>query len=179
MKKLFMILPLALILCFMVGCQDKAAMAELEEFKAQAAVEEQNMELTKQMFEAWGKGDTEAFKGFLAPDYVYYYPSGNPKSMSMEEVTGLAKAFWQGFPDMSFSMEDIFSAGDKVIFRFTQKGTQTGDFMGIPATGKSFVASGYLISRFVDGKVTEQWEEFDMMGMMTQLGMELKPKEEK
>jgi len=46
MKKLLIILPLALILCFMVGCQDKEAMAELEEFRAQAAVEEQNKEIT-------------------------------------------------------------------------------------------------------------------------------------
>jgi hypothetical protein len=45
MKKLFMILPLVLIVCFMVGCQDKEAMAELEEFKAQAALEEANRAL--------------------------------------------------------------------------------------------------------------------------------------
>ncbi len=51
MKKLFMILPLALILCFMVDCQDRAAMAELVEFKAQAEVEEQNKEIVKRYFE--------------------------------------------------------------------------------------------------------------------------------
>ncbi|MFC2142262.1 hypothetical protein ACFLR7_04960 [Acidobacteriota bacterium] len=45
MKKLYMILPLAMILCFVVGCQDKAAMAELEEFRAQATVEAENKEL--------------------------------------------------------------------------------------------------------------------------------------
>jgi Tfp pilus assembly protein PilP len=47
MKKLYLILSLALILCFMVGCQDKAAMAELEEFKAQAEMEAKNIELIK------------------------------------------------------------------------------------------------------------------------------------
>jgi len=45
MKKLSMILPLALILCFMVGCQDKEAMAELEKFRAQAEAEEQNIRM--------------------------------------------------------------------------------------------------------------------------------------
>ena len=49
MKKLCMISPLALILCFMVSCQDKEAMAELEEFKAQAEVEEQNKALVNRM----------------------------------------------------------------------------------------------------------------------------------
>ncbi len=179
MKKLLLILPLALILCFMVGCQDKAAMAELEEFKAQAAVEEQNLELAKQMFEAWSKGDTEAWKGFLTPNYAFYYPSGNPKPMSMEELIGMINALRQSFHDVNFRMDDIFASGDKVIFRFIERGTHTDDFMGMPASGKTFESSGYLISRFVDGKVAEQWEEFDMLGMMQQLGMELKPKEEK
>ena len=75
------IIPLVILLCFTFGCQDKEAMAELEEFKAQAEIEEQNKELAQKMFEAWGKGDIEAFKEFLAPDYVYYYPSGNSKPM--------------------------------------------------------------------------------------------------
>ena len=56
MKKEFMILPLALILCFMVGCQDKEAIAELEEFRAQAALEEQNKALVMRVEEAWKKG---------------------------------------------------------------------------------------------------------------------------
>ena len=57
MKKLYIILPLALILCFMVGCQDKEAMAELKEMKAQAEVEEQNKELVKREWEALSKED--------------------------------------------------------------------------------------------------------------------------
>ncbi len=174
MKKLYLILPLALILCLMVGCQDKEAMAELEAIKAQAELEEQNKALTQKMFEAWGKGDIETFKEFLALDYEYYYPSGNSKPMSIEELTEMAKMLWNGFPDMSFSMEEIFAVGDRVIFRFIQRGAHTGDFMGIPATGNEFESSGILISRIKNGKVVEQWEEFDMLGMMQQLGIELK-----
>ena len=177
MKNLYLVLPLALILCFMVGCQDKEAMAELEELKAQASVEEQNIALAKKMFEAWGKGDMETYGELMAPGYVYYYPSGTEKSSSLEEIREMAKMFWNGFPDMSFTMEEIFAAGDRVTFRFIQRGTHTGDFMGIPATGNTFESSGILISRIEDGKVVEQWEEFDMLGMMMQLGMELKPKE--
>ena len=75
MKKLYMILPLALILCFMVGCQDKEAMAELEEFRAKAALKEQNKELARKWLEAWNKGNFETFKELLAPDFVLYFPS--------------------------------------------------------------------------------------------------------
>lgn len=67
MKKLLMILPLAMILSVMVGCQGKAAMAELEAFKAQAEVKEQNKALVNIMFEAWEKGDFEAYKEVVAP----------------------------------------------------------------------------------------------------------------
>jgi steroid delta-isomerase-like uncharacterized protein len=161
----------------MVGCQDKEAMAELEAMKAQAKVEEQNVELARKMFEAWGKGDMDAFGELLAPGYVYYYPSGTSKPISLEELRGMAKMFGDSFPDMSFSMEEIFAVEDKVVFRFIQRGTHTGDFMGIPATGNKFESSGILITRIADGKVVEQWEDFDMLGMMMQLGMELKPKE--
>ncbi len=177
MKKLLPIIPLVLLLCLAFACQAQEAMAELEEFRAQAALEEQNIELVKKMFEAWGKEDMETFGELVAPGYVYYHPSNAEKPSSLEELREMAKVFWNAFPDMSFSMEDIFAVGDRVTFRFIQRGTHTGDFMGIPATGNTFESSGILISRIEDGKVVEQWEEFDMLGMMQQLGMELKPKE--
>ncbi|GAF88434.1 unnamed protein product, partial [marine sediment metagenome] len=91
MKKLCMISPLALILCFMVGCQNQEAMAELEEMKAQAEVEEQNKEIVNRMWEAWEKGNFEAFKELLAPDYVYYFPSRSTKSISREESIEFGK----------------------------------------------------------------------------------------
>ena len=81
MNKLYMILPLALILCFMVGCQDKEAMAELEEFRAQAEVEEQNIALIMREYEAWNSGDVEAIKEIFSPDYVYHSLSGQDESL--------------------------------------------------------------------------------------------------
>jgi steroid delta-isomerase-like uncharacterized protein len=177
MKKLLMILSLISLLCFSFSCQDKAAMEELETLKIQAKVEAKNKELVKKMFEAWGKGDFETFGGLLAPGYVFYYPSGTTKPLSFENLREMAKMSWNGFPDLSFSIEEIFAVGDKVVFRFIQRGTHKGDFMGIPATGNKIECSGILITRIENEKIVEQWEAFDMLGMMQQLGMELKPKE--
>ena len=168
---------LALILCFMVGCQDKEAMAELEAMKAQAEVEEQNKELARKMIEAWGKGDFVAYKEMLAPDFVFYFPSNSPKPMSLEELIEFAKMYRKAIADISWSMEELIATEDKIIIRFIERGTHEGEFMGIPATGNKYETSGILISRIVNGKVVEQREEFDMMGFMQQLGMELKPKE--
>jgi hypothetical protein len=71
MKKLSLILPLTLILCFMVGSQDKEALAELEEFRAQAALEEQNKALAERDIDTWNKGDAAALKEIFSPDFVH------------------------------------------------------------------------------------------------------------
>ncbi len=174
-----MILPLALILCFMVGCQDKEAMAELEAMKAQAEVEEQNKGLVKRMYEAGEKGDIEALKEIYSPDYVWYMPSNSPKPMSLEETIEFEKMVRIAFPDVNFSIEDIIADGDKTITRFVIRGTHEGEFQGIPATGNKIEVSGIIISRIENGKIVENKEELDRLGMMMQLGFELKPKEEK
>jgi len=87
MKKLDMILPLALILCFMVGCQNNEAM------KAQAKVEEQNVELVSKMITEWNKRNLEFLMEMYAPDYAYYSPSGNPNPVSKEETIELLKMY--------------------------------------------------------------------------------------
>ncbi len=110
------------------------------------------------------------------PDYVLYSPSGNPNPMSREEAVETVKVFWKGFPDISFNIEELIAVGDKIIVRFITRGTHTGEFMGIPATGQKIEFSGIIISRIENGKFVEEWEEMDIMGLMQQLGMELKPK---
>jgi len=177
MKKLCMILSLTVVLCFMVGCQDKEAMTELEKFKAQVEVEEQNKALESRMWEAWGKGDFEAFKETVAPEYLWYLPSRSTKPMSREETIEFAKMMHNAFPDVTFSIEELIAVEDRVISRFIMRGTHEGEFQGIPATGNKIEVSGILMSRIENGKIVEHREEFDMLGQMMQLGMELKPKE--
>jgi steroid delta-isomerase-like uncharacterized protein len=171
---------MALILCLMVGCQDKAAMAELEKFKAQAAVEEQNKEIAKRFVEEENKGDAEnneVFKGLHAPDFSYYFPSNIPKPIALNEAIESLKPIFEAFPDAVYSIEDLIAAGDKVIVRFVLRGSHEGEFMGIPPTGKKVEVGGMAIMRIENGKIVECWEDADMLGWMMQLGMELKAKE--
>ncbi len=178
MKVLGIILPMALILCFMVGCQDQEAMAELEAMKAQAKVEEQNKAHVKSMFEAWSKGDFEALKEAIAPEYVWYMPSNSPNPLSREETIGIVKMLHNAFPDITFSIEEMIAVGDIVISRYIMRGTHEGEYRGIPATGNTIESSGIMISRIENGKTVEDREEGDSLGLRQQLGMELKPKEE-
>ena len=176
MKKLLMILPLALILCFMVSCQDKEAMAELEAMKAQAEVEEQNMALVQRILEEGDKNGAAILDEVCTSNYKMYFPS-NSEPINLEEHKELWKAFIVAFPDLTHRIDEFIAEGDMVSTRETLSGTHKGEFQGIPPTGKKFEFSAICIWRFSDGKLAEYWSDGDILGLMQQLGMELKPKE--
>ena len=177
LTQLFLVISLCFLLCFSISCQNQEAMAELEKFKAQAEVEEQNKELIKRMYEAINKGDIEVYAEVLAPEYVWYMPSGNTKPISREGTIEFVREARNGFPDCHWSLEDLIAEGDIVLSRFIFRGTHTGEFQGIPATGNKVEMSGFMMTRIENGKCVEDKEEADTLGMMQQLGMELKPKE--
>jgi steroid delta-isomerase-like uncharacterized protein len=177
MKKLCMILPLALILCFMVGCQDKDAVAELDAFKARAEVEEQNKEVVNRYLEALNEGNFEAFKELLSPDYAIYSPSGYPEPTSREKLIENYLEAREAFPEFIWSIEDMIASGDKVICRIMIRGVYEGGVPDLQQGGKKFEFSLITIMRLQNGKVVEEWQEDDQLGFARQLGMELKPKE--
>jgi len=172
-----MILPLALILCFMVGCQDKEAMAELEAMKAQAEVEEKNKELIRNFFKEIDSGNWEMFNEILADDAKIYFPSNNPP-FSKEQWIDDVNLSLKGFPKWQHNIKDLITKGDKVVVHLVDTTTHEGEFKGIPATGNKVEFGAIIIFRIENGKIMEAIEEADVLGWMMQLGMELKPKEE-
>jgi predicted ester cyclase len=79
--------------------------------------------------------------------------------------------FLSAFPDSKVTTEDLVAEGDKVVERFTFRGTNTGSFMGAPPTGKQVTATGMSIFRIANGKIVEHWGENDALGTMQQLGL--------
>ena len=75
------------------------------------------------------------------------------------------------FPDTNGKVEDQIAQGDKVVSRITWQGTQRGEFLGIPATNKSFKAGEIHVVRYEDGVAKEHWGVFDLLGLMQQLGV--------
>ncbi|MFX0211949.1 MAG: ester cyclase [Candidatus Hodarchaeota archaeon] len=177
MKKLITIVPLVILLCFTFGCQDKAAMAELEEFRAQAALEEQNKEIVKGLVEEINKGNVEIFKELCAPEYAYYSASIRLEPMSLDETIEVFQREFKGFPDYNIKTHELIAKGDKVIARFTCTGTHEGEYYGIPASGNKIEFGVIDIFHIKEGKIVESREEIDSLGLARQLGMELKPKE--
>jgi len=179
MKNLLLVASLVLLLCFAFACQNKAEKAELEKFRAQAKLEEQNRELVKHFAEELNKGNVEIINEVCAPEYRIFSPSNNPKSLSREEELISLKVLLKAFPDFNWRIRELFVVGDMAIIWVILSGTHQGEIEGIPPIGKKVEASGMTIIRIQKGKVVEQWEEFDALGLMQQLGMELKPKEVK
>ncbi len=176
MKKSLMIIPLVILLCFTFGCQDKEAMAELEEFKAQAEVEEQNKEIAYRFIEeVWNQGKLDALDDIVSNDIVIHVAGRDIKGI--ENFKKFILGYRNAFPDIKFTIEEQIAQGDKVVERYTIRSTHQGELQGIPPTGKQVKIASIDITRFLDGKIVERWGEFDSIGMMMQLGMELKPKE--
>jgi steroid delta-isomerase-like uncharacterized protein len=93
------------------------------------------------------------------------------------EIKGVAKAkayyanFVTGFSNRQFIVKDMFAQGDKVTKYWQFKGTHSGNFMGIPATGKTVDIEGCTIARMVNGKIVEERDFMDNMSFLKQLGL--------
>ena len=174
MKKCLCAVPLVLLLCFSFACQDKAAMAELEKYKAQAAVEEQNKGIVRQFYEAIDAQNFDRLRELLAPDSTLHGRPGEdaPASVAFDMI----KTFYTAFPDYHHTIEDVIAEGDKVGIRILQQATHKADFQGIPASGNPIGYYQTSILRIVDGRIKDLWLLEEELGLFMQLGMELKPK---
>jgi len=161
MKRVYKVLPICLIVLGLVcpGCRP-SSMAQLEENKA----------LVRRVIEEMGKQNWAAFMELHAPDFVCHAP-GSPKPLTREELVQSFRELYVSFPDFSLTIEDIIAEGDKVVIRETCRGTNKGEFMGTPATGKEITLSATNMFRIAGGKVAEAWEAYDMMSVMQQLGV--------
>lgn len=132
---------------------------------------EQNKALVRQMVEEiFNRGNTGLADNFLAPDFVEReeLPPGIPRDR--EGVKQLTTIFRSAFPDLKVTIDDLVAEGDKVVIRATWSGTQRGEFMGVPPTGKSVSFGVIDIVRIAGDKFVEHWGQVDSMGMMQQLG---------
>jgi len=87
-----------------------------------------------------------------------------------EGAKQLVNLYRAAFPDLQFTYEDQIAEGDKVVSCWTARGTHKGDLMGIPPTGKQATITGITIMRIANGKIAEDWANFDVFGMLQQLG---------
>ena len=117
-------------------------------------------------------GNLDAAQEIYAPDYVGHEPTFGDVH-GVEGAKQFAATYRQAFPDIQTTMEDQLAEGDKVVTRFTARGTHQGESEDFgPPTGNRIEVTGITIERFSEeGKIVEDWTNFDALGLMQQLGL--------
>jgi len=114
----------------------------------------------------------DAIERTYAPGYVLHDPSVPGGIVEgLDGVRGFVSGVLGGFPDGQMALAHVVEQGDLVMQRVLAKGTHQGEFNGIPATGKPIDIEVWVISRFENGKVAEEWQLVDGVSMLQQLGV--------
>ena len=120
--------------------------------------------------EVFDNKNLDAIDEMIAPgstDHTPFPGYGN----TVAEVKRSIGDFVKAFPDMKTTIDDVIAEGDKVVIRSTFTGTNTGEFMGMPATGKKVTVGGIDIVEIKGDKLGDHWGYVDSPAMMEQLGL--------
>ena len=136
---------------------------------------EDNKAIVRRVFEeVLNQGNMALIDEVYSPDYVDHTPNG--PGPGLEGLKQYFMMYRTAFPDAHYAVEDqIAEGGDKVVTRWSVRGTHQGPLMGIPPTGKQGTVTGIGITRFEGGKIVEVWSEFDALGMFQQIGLMILP----
>lgn len=125
----------------------------------------------RRAFDAVSRGDLVVIDENTASDFVRHdLGYGFQEVRGVEAIKQFVVALRAAFPDLQLTVEDIIAEGDKVMVRYTGRGTHKGVFLGIPPTGKAVKWAGINIYRVADGKTAETWQLADTLGVLRQLG---------
>lgn len=132
------------------------------------SIERQKAIAQRYRFEYVGGGDLTVADAVL-PSWFGW----NGERTHRESHKGVVTMWHKAFPDLHFVIEDMIAERDRVVERFTARGTHEGEWFGIPATGKRVEVAGILIHRIVSEKTEEIWEILDAFSLLEQLGVAL------
>ena len=133
---------------------------------------EENKALARRSWEIGTEGrlDTleDALKEVYAEDLVLHEPDED--IVGIEGLKQFLSMIRAAFPDLRVTLEDAIAEGEKVVSRWTAQGTHQGELMGIAPTGNRVTLTGITIHRIAEAKIVEEWENWDALGMMQQIG---------
>ncbi|MHA6279235.1 ester cyclase [Salinimicrobium sp. CAU 1759] len=134
---------------------------------------EQNKKAQEQFGEAINSGNLEKIRDLVAQDVKDHDPAPN-QGPGPQGYIDFFTMMRNAFPDMQVEVEKLVADENNVAFAYTLSGTHRGDFMGVAGTGKEIEVRGMQISRFRDGKMVERWGSSDELGILKQIGTDLK-----
>jgi steroid delta-isomerase-like uncharacterized protein len=133
---------------------------------------EENKRISRRVVdEAFTEGNLDVIDELVAENFVNHDPAAPPDlPPGREGFKELVRFYRSAFPDAELKTDDQIAEGDKVVSRWTGRGTHQGDFAGIPATGRQTTVTGITIDRIEGGRIVESWNEFNQLGLLQQLG---------
>jgi len=115
-------------------------------------------------------GNLDVAEEVYASDFVGHDPTMPEGIYGVEGARQFAAGMRSAFPDLQMTVEDLIAEGDKVVVRWTARGTHQGELMGIPPSGNRVEVTGISVDRIEGGKFVEGWANYDALGMMQQIG---------
>jgi steroid delta-isomerase-like uncharacterized protein len=133
---------------------------------------EDNKQLVRRFYDmVWSQGRIDSASEFLADGLIDHdaiaFPGRLPGAQGLVQVVAMIRA---ALPDLTRTVDDQICESDRVVTRFTDRGTHHGDLLGIPATGKEVRMAGINIELIREGKIAELWHIEDLLGLLGQLG---------
>lgn len=120
--------------------------------------------------EVWNRGNFAVVDELIASDYIGHSSRPGDETHGREGYKQFYATLRKAFPDLQVTVEDQIAEGDRVVTRWTARGTHEGEFQGIPPSGQHGAITGITIDRVADGKVVECWTNADDLGMLRLLG---------
>jgi steroid delta-isomerase-like uncharacterized protein len=131
---------------------------------------EENKDLVRRTWEMANQRNPDLIEEFYPPDFVWHEPDQDIQGY--EQAKQYISTFLAAFPDLNISVEDMIAEGNKVVSRYTIRGTHQGETQEFgPPTERPFELKGITIHRFEDGKIVEEWEAYDNLSVLQQLGL--------
>jgi steroid delta-isomerase-like uncharacterized protein len=133
---------------------------------------EDNKALVRRFFmEFWDQHNLAVADELMTSNHTDHTPGSPPLPPGPEGFKQFGAVYFKAFPDLRLTIDDMVAEGDRVTTRWTSHGTNTGELMGMPPTGKSITVTGITINRIAGGKADETWTNFDMLGLLQQVGV--------
>ena len=102
----------------------------------------------------------------MADDFLLHHPLVQP---GRSNYVAALEVLWAGFPDVNVELLDLVAEDDRVVARYVERGTHTGEFFGLPPSGRSYAKHGFALYRVADGRLAEAWMQEDDQGYQQQL----------
>ncbi len=131
---------------------------------------EENKDLARRSWESLSERNPDLIEEFYPPDLVWHEPDQDIRGY--EQARQFVSTFFDAFPDINITVEDAIAEGDQVVTRYTIRGTHRGETEEFgPPTERQMELEGITIHRIEGGKIVEDWDSYDNLSFMQQLGL--------